>query len=162
VVKAFAASAHIAVSKQVDQNHHRKNHFHGNGIPVKEIACHRNYAEKEVGGFDQNSEPECPALPEPERQREQGDTSPSVLIAVGCAFASYVGGEGTPGHLLQPRVIRGPVITGDLPVLNHKHMDTATGHPQRRTASVLIDQHDVRSQAAHVFYHPLIARKLRP
>ena len=61
-----------------------------------------------------------------------------------------------------PRVIRDPVITGDLPVLDHKHMDTAAGNPQRWTASVLIGQHDVRSQAAHAFCRPLIAGHPRP
>ena len=65
-------------------------------------------------------------------------------------------------HLLQPRVIRSPVITGDLPILDHKHMDTATGNSQRRTTGVLIDQHDIRCQAAHVLYRPLITGKLRP
>ena len=60
------------------------------------------------------------------------------------------------------RVIGCPVITGDLPILDHKHMDTAAGHSQRWTASVLIDKHDVRPQAAHALYRPLIAGKLRP
>jgi hypothetical protein len=41
-------------------------------------------------------------------------------------------------------------------------MDTAARHPQRRTASVLIDKHDVGSQAAHALYRPLIAGELRP
>jgi hypothetical protein len=41
-------------------------------------------------------------------------------------------------------------------------MDTAAGHPQRGTTGVLIDKHDIWSQAAHALYRPLIAGKLCP
>ena len=64
--------------------------------------------------------------------------------------------------LLLPRVIRSPVITADLPVLDHKHMDTAAAYLQRGATGVLVDKHDIWSQGAHGLHCPLKAGKLLP
>ena len=79
-------------------------------------------------------------------------------------LATSAGGKGIPGtgHLLLPCVKRGPLQAHDLPVLDYKQMQTATGNPQRRAAGVLIGKYDVRIQAVHALLRPLITGIRRP